>query len=128
MAGIDGVGYVYVADYGTKATYNPYGSKEDFKPGLIFPEEKKPNTAKKVATGLGAAAAVALAVIFRGKIKAGALGLYTKVKPFAQNILNKGKGLLQKAEPYYAKAKTAVTGLAQKVVNFFKKAPATPTP
>ena len=49
MAGIDGVGYVYVADYGTKANYNPYGSKEDFKPGLIFPEEKKPNTAKKVA-------------------------------------------------------------------------------
>lgn len=132
MAGIDGVGYVYVADYGTKANFNPYRGKEDFKPGLIFPEEKKPNTAKKVATGLGAAAAVALAVIFRGKIKAGALGLYTKVKPFAQNVLTKGNDLVQKglkfAEPYYTRAKTAVTGLAQKVVNFFKKAPVAPTP
>lgn len=127
MSGIGNVVGYTVSPYAYTAT--GYVSKEDFKPGLIFPEEeKKPNTAKKVATGLGAAAAVALAIIFRGKIKAGALGLYTKAKPLAQKVLAKGKGLIQKAEPYYTKAKNAVVGLGQKVVNFFKKAPAAPTP
>lgn len=129
MAGIEGTNFVYVADYGKRAGYNPYRGPQDFKPGLIFPEqEKKPNTAKKVATGLGVATAATLAIIFRGKIKTATKALYAKAKPLAQEVLTKSKALIQKAEPYYAKAKTAVTGLAQKVINFFKKAPATPTP
>lgn len=125
------VGYT-VSPYAYQGFKANYAGKEDFKPGLIFPPKENPNKAKKVAIGVGAAAGLALAVIFRGKIKAGVSGLYTKVKPFAQKALQSGKDLINKglkfAEPYYTKAKNAVTGLAKKVVQFFKKAPATPTP
>ena len=126
------VGYT-VSPYAYQGVKKGYAGKEDFKPGLIFPEEeKKPSTAKKVAIGVGAAAGLALAVIFRGKIKAGATSLYAKAKPFTDKALKSGKDLVNKglkfAEPYYTKAKGTVTGLAQKVVQFFKKAPTKPTP
>lgn len=133
MSGIGNVVGYTVTPYAYTGFKAGYVSQEDLKQGLIFPEEKKKtNTGKKVAIGIGTAAALTLAVVFRGKIKAGALDLYTKAKPFTQKALQQGKDWAQKglkfAEPYYTKAKTVVVDLGKKVVNFFKKAPATPTP
>ena len=119
MAGIDGVGYVFVPHtaVGTNAQRR-YTPPEDFKPGLIFPEKKdKTNPAKTAGTILSVATATVLAYVFRGKIKAGAKGLWTKIQPYCNGALKKGKNLWEKGvkfvSPYIDKCKTFVTNLFQ---------------
>ena len=85
-----------------KVYYNPKtGELDTWKPGIYDPNKKDTHNGAKVIGGLvGAAAALALAFIFRGKIKAGAGKVMEAAKPLAEQALTKGKALLTKGTEF----------------------------
>ena len=89
-----------------KVYYNPKtGELDTWKPGIYDPNKKDTHNGAKVIGGLvGAAAALALAFIFRGKIKAGAGKAMEAAKPLAEQALTKGtefvKGIFNKGTGY----------------------------
>lgn len=90
-----------------KGIFTTEQAMKDFKPGLIMPEQKK-STGSKVVKALGVVGGLALAYLFRGKIKAGASKAIAYVKPYAEKL--------------WAKAPTVVKNVAQKIVSTGKKA------
>ncbi len=96
-----------------KVFYNPQtGELDTWKPGVYDPNKKDTHNGAKVIGGLvGAAAALALAFIFRGKIKAGAGMAMEAAKPWAEQALTKGKAL-------FASGKDFVKGIFNKGVSF----------
>ena len=120
---IDSVGYV---DY-FNAPYNNKGVREvtpeqeavlsqssvfDYprpkNPGLIMPP--KDNTAVKTATGvIGAIGAIALAIIFRGKIKGGVTQVINAIKPYVpKSVKNVLKGGIKYVQSAYKAVKSYV--------------------
>ena len=85
-----------------KVYYNPKtGELDTWKPGIYDPNKKDTHNGAKVICGLvGAAAALALAFIFRGKIKAGAGKAMEAAKPLAEQALTQGKALLTKGTEF----------------------------
>ena len=85
-----------------KVYYNPKtGELDTWKPGIYDPNKKDTHNGAKVIGGLvGAAAALALAFIFRGKIKAGAGKAMEAAKPLAEQALTQGKALLTKGTEF----------------------------
>ena len=85
-----------------KVFYNPQtGELDTWKPGIYDPNKKDTHNGAKVIGGLvGAAAALALAFIFRGKIKAGAGKAMEAAKPLAEKALTQGKALLTKGTEF----------------------------
>ena len=85
-----------------KVFYNPQtGELDTWKPGIYDPNKKDTHNGAKVIDGLvGAAAALALAFIFRGKIKAGAGKAMEAAKPLAEQALTQGKALLTKGTEF----------------------------
>lgn len=103
-----------------KVFYNPKtGELDTIKPGGIYDPNQKEKTAKgaKVLGGLiGAAAALTLAFVFRGKIKSGAGKAMEAAKPFAEQVLTKGKELWAKGLNFVKPAITTVKGFFNKGV------------
>lgn len=115
-------------------------------PGLIPP--KKDNKAAKTAAGvLGTLGALALAVMFRGRIKGGVVTLINKVKPYVpksiKSLVKKGMKLAKPVTDFVLKyvrkgtklvdpllnpVKKYIVKIAKPVVNFFRKAPAAAKP
>lgn len=84
-----------------KVYYNPKtGELDTWQPGIYDPNKKDTHNGAKVIGLVGAAAALALAFIFRGKIKAGAGKLMEAAKPLAEQALTKGKALLTKGTEF----------------------------
>lgn len=84
-----------------KVFYNPQTCELDtWKPGIYDPNKKDTHNGAKVIGLVGAAAALALAFIFRGKIKAGAGKVMEAAKPLAEQALTKGKALLTKGTEF----------------------------
>lgn len=84
-----------------KVFYNPQtGELDTWKPGIYDPNKKDTHNGAKVIGLVGAAAALALAFIFRGKIKAGAGKVMEAAKPLAEQALTKGKALLTKGTEF----------------------------
>ena len=115
-------------------------------PGLIPP--KKDNKAAKTAAGvIGTLGALALAVMFRGKIKGGVVTLINKVKPYVpksiKTLVKKGlkfakpvtdfvikytrKGI-KIVDPILNPVKKFIVKVAKPVINLFRKAPAAAKP
>lgn len=84
-----------------KVYYNPKtGELDTWQPGIYDPNKKDTHNGAKVIGLVGAAAALALAFIFRGKIKAGAGKVMEAAKPLAEQVLTKGKALLTKGTEF----------------------------
>ena len=84
-----------------KVYYNPKtGELDTWQPGIYDPNKKDTHNGAKVIGLVGAAAALALAFIFRGKIKAGAGKVMEAAKPLAEQALTKGKALLTKGTEF----------------------------
>lgn len=98
------------------------GELTTWKPGLIpdstTQEEKETKARKTLAALAGAALAAGLAILFRGKIKAGAAKLAEVITPFAKTALTKGKDLAKKGiglvKPAVTKTANAAKGLVNK--------------
>lgn len=107
-------------DYGFYSAQGLGCAGHNHKPCLVFPEEKKSSPAKtaaKVAAGL---TAVALAIAFRGKIKAGATKAYEFIKPYANTVLEKGKAVFDKVTPHIDKAKAKCFEYGGKALDYIK--------
>lgn len=84
-----------------KVYYNPKtGELDTWQPGIYDPNKKDTHNGAKVIGLVGAAAALALAFIFRGKIKAGTGKVMEAAKPLAEQALTKGKALLTKGTEF----------------------------
>ena len=88
-----------------KVYYNPKtGELDTWQPGIYDPNKKDTHNGAKVIGLVGAAAALALAFIFRGKIKAGVGKVMEAAKPLAEQALTKGtefvKGIFNKGTGY----------------------------
>ena len=148
-------GYVnpYVVFKGLEKTVKrPYGfdekqgiftseqAKKDFKPGLIFPEKETSTPAQKTVKTLGIIGGLALAYIFRGKIKAGANKALGTAAPYLEKIwaatpapvkeivqkagLQAGKvvkKVAQYVKPLIEKAQPQITKVLDKVKPFVEK-------
>ncbi len=109
------------------------GELTTWKPGIYDPEQKEKSSkaGKTLGTVLGAALALGLAFIFRGKLKTLGTKALETLKPYVktvltkgQSILNKGKTVLTKgvglAEPALTKAKGLVNQAFTYVKNLVK--------
>ena len=114
--------------------YTPdFDPTKNFKPGIYDPEqrEKANKAGKTLGTVLGAALALGLAFIFRGKLKTLGTKAIETLKPYLKTAMTKGQGLLNKgkevltkgvelAKPTLTKAKGLVNQAYTYVKNLVK--------
>ena len=109
------------------------GELTTWKPGIYDPEqrEKANKAGKTLGTVLGAALALGLAFIFRGKLKTLGTKAIETLKPYLKTAMTKGQGLLNKgkevltkgvelAKPTLTKAKGLVNQAYTYVKNLVK--------
>lgn len=113
------------------------GELTTWKPGIYNPEQNdSKKTVKRAAALVAATAGLIAAIVFRGKIKAGAMGAYKYIKPYLQklpqgvkdfgkkgiNLVKKGIDFVKntKVASYIKNAATKVKPYISKAVNFVK--------
>src|SRR5574344_674290 len=133
MAGLSGVDNVNYAQYGYVTRSRNLDEKNNsepinFKEAYRDPDAEKKEAEKRnrVATGVGAAALIALRVfLLRGKITPVAKKALTGVTPYVTKALEKCKGLLsktvEKVTPMLTKVVDVVSPLVTKVADFAKR-------